>query len=128
MGMLKYISDKLYSNDKEVALVEDNGGIESGDGYIKYSDGTLIKYGTSIEKTTDQAAGAIFRGVVGHIVFDTTVPFIADSIVTMSLNAATDAWAGRGSASPTQISSVVIYGTGSAAQGSVRYHAIGRWK
>ncbi len=46
MGMLKYIADKLYSNDKEVALVEDNGGIESGDGWTKFPDGTLLQRGS----------------------------------------------------------------------------------
>ncbi len=45
MGILKYIADKLYSNDKEVALTEDNGGIESNTNYIKYPDGTMIQWG-----------------------------------------------------------------------------------
>lgn len=40
MGMLKYIADKLYSNDVEVATVE--SGSNANGTYAKFGDGTLI--------------------------------------------------------------------------------------
>ena len=48
MGMLKYIVDKLFSNDQEVVVVGE-GGIESGSNsngsWTKFPDGTMIQYG-----------------------------------------------------------------------------------
>lgn len=59
MGILKYVAGLLYSNDKLVSVVgetAENGGIESGSNangnYVKYPDGTLIQYGSSIGSTS----------------------------------------------------------------------------
>ncbi len=75
MGILKYIADKLYSNDSEVALVEDNGGIESGSdingSWIKFPDGTLICTGKGPELSYQSTTSHHFGTVSGDSDFRT---------------------------------------------------------
>lgn len=65
MGALKYIASKLYSNDKEVALTEDNGGIETGSNgngtYTKFPDGTAVVNMTVAYANISTADGALFK-------------------------------------------------------------------
>ena len=85
MGILKFISDKLYANNKEVALVENNGGITSHSeaignggkrGWIKYPDGTAMYYYSNFETAPGLQANINYTGLTflsGPSVLVTTV-------------------------------------------------------
>ena len=88
MGILKFIAGKLYSNDKEVLLAEDGGGIKSGSNkngkWVKLPDGTLIctkELALTVDVTT--SFHAIFESDVVHV-GDYALPFLAKPVQTLT--------------------------------------------
>lgn len=120
------INDKLTKDLQNI--------VESGDGYIKYSDGTMICYGkTTFEKTSVVAYGALYRSV--SIQYDNFAkPFISTPITSYSFT----------ELSPNNFSAMIaIYITATTTNpgkvcivkenndqisGTISYIAIGRWK
>ena len=135
MGMLKYIADKLYSNDKEVALVEDNGGIESGGDasvgrWTKFPDGTLICTKlVDFTYTTSTAWDSVFVAP-NELTHTFPIPFVSPPLVSvMSTPVNKRTWAGLAPGYPSASKvSLIIFGSAIDATGNVGYTAIGRWK
>ena len=142
MNALKYIAGKLFSNDKEVALVEDipiNSGIESGgtvDGYwVRYPDGTQMCSG-------NESVNSAVQG--GYITFPLPKAFIANKwtiTATPTLEVSTSSGStnfitvkpnttGTTITVKAKLTQLVV---GSTSQivlttGTISYIAIGRWK
>ena len=132
MGLLKYISNKLYSNGKEV-LTEDS--IESGTytygQWTKFPDGTLIETFMSTYEypCTNDAGNSWFKTDNLSIDFHST--FIAPPIVTplaQGVDAIIEGVAGTvGTPTTTK---TTFYGQAryNTWKLKIGYIAIGRWK
>lgn len=141
MGVsLKSILGKLFANGKEVALVDDGSGIESGgtseNGYIKYPDGTLIVKRVSIELSSPgQQVGSVYYVDHSGVEFSGSIAgnppaFIEPPYCIYStVHSAQPCWA---TSSPTKTTVTTAYprilcsATGGKAYAAVI--AIGRWK
>jgi len=112
-------------DDKSISpktLAGNNGGIDSGSGYIKFPDGTLICYGnesivptpnTPTSKTTN--FGYSFNGNP-LVTIGVHTGLIGETVKGVSFSNLTK----------TKMD-LVVYRTNSTSTG-VNYHAIGRWK
>jgi len=127
MGLLKYVGDKLFSNDKEVALVEDNGGIENGHivgkgNWTKFPDGTMIQSFYSIKTP---------KGYLVSIEFP--IPFVVSPAVSISIIAQTSNYYRDPVLSVESRTGIAFRkfdrdGNVVTDQYYVTYTAIGRWK
>jgi len=136
MGILKFISDKLYANDKEVALVEDvqpldpNHGITYSSNYTKFPDGTLICYGTVGTAAFIDQQSDIFGDTSGVIsragkTITFPVPFSSPPIITTGLTEYGGATVWARSATTHDFTFQIFY-TASGFKGN--WIAMGRWK
>lgn len=134
MGTLKYITDKLFSNNKEVALVEYNGGITSGSdsngSWTKFPDGTMICTGDVDEQNADAQLGtsSLYRNSTPKTT-TFAMSFFNVPKVTVSANTPVNSygWIEAVTSSTDSFVSGIISGAQySDLSGS--YIAIGRWK
>lgn len=130
MAILKSLAGLLYSNDKVVSVVGEtavNGGIESGTGYIKYPDGTLICSGVLGLVTTTDASGNNFRSPASPFTYAAT--FIASPAVSLGVSggANSNIWC-SGFNMGISGGSLYILAANNSANGNPSYVAVGRWK
>jgi len=142
MGILKYIAGKLYSNDKEVALVDDGSGIESStlpNGYwTKYPDGTYIVSENIVTGATivcSTQAGSLFYGVRNNVPINISGGQFMDAPTLVVIGIAASGGTIDGAVTlglpsgitPTEFSvAATCWATGGTI--TVGYTAIGRWK
>lgn len=109
-------------------------GSASGQHWIKFTDGTLIKWGTyTLTSAISTSFGNIFISGVQTVTFNTTVPFIAAPSVTMSSADTTGnsrtSWGMLNGLSATAFTYQLARATSQASQAwIVQWMAIGRWK
>lgn len=127
MGALKYIADKLFSNDKEVALLEDVAGVESGSNsngsWTKISDGTIMQWnrilvstqtGVAVTTTVTFPVKFVGKPSVGTPNLGTSTPQEYSCSANVGVN--------------NDVMNVYVHTTGAGGNRYVEWQAIGRWK
>ncbi len=136
----QYIEPEIYilNNNNVYEKMYGNSIIESGENeyfkYIKFSDGTLIQYGTMIfNNLTWNSWGSLYYAECNVSQYKFPVPFIGRPVVNGSIAHGTgsgDGWISRiGGTSTTDIESLAIARPTTYADSMyVNITAIGRWK
>ena len=117
------INDKLTQNLKNI--------VESGDGYIKYSDGTMICYGTS--DITAQITNPWGSGYYGNVKVNPTFAktFISPPTISATIRTTGNLAIVAGmSTSTTKITAIflITFASQSSYTGKLDWVAIGKWK
>lgn len=133
MGILKYISSVLYSNDNPVVTVgetAENGGIESGSNangdWTKFPDGTIIMNIQVSYADINVTDGAIFKSAT----VTSTLPATGiESLGGASMRSdVVGIWGSCATPNTGEIQTIIHRGTSSTSPRTGVWTIHGRWK